>query len=93
MSGTCPVCLGSKRIQAPDDKYVKTYAGYDGNTHTLPCDNCGGQMMWGTPTGEVNLNRDGIPCTHDYDYTKLGNCLHGYSCKHCDFHYTIDSGD
>ncbi|CAB4131457.1 hypothetical protein UFOVP276_208 [uncultured Caudovirales phage] len=76
--GTCPVCEGTKHK----------------NTDPLSdCTNCGGQYMWGKPTGIVRLRSDGTPCTHEYTGSKDGNCLHGFSCKHCGDAYQIDSGD
>jgi hypothetical protein len=57
------------------------------------CQNCGGQTMYGKPTGRVPLRPDGSPCKHDYDFEDLGPCLSGYTCRHCGFKYRIDSGD
>ena len=93
--GICPVCNGSLRrpVPARSEQYKGILAGYDKDTDTLPCDNCGGQMMYGKPSGLVNLRINGTPCEHEYAGTKLGNCLHRYTCKHCPSHYTIDSGD
>lgn len=91
--GSCPVCQGTKRVPAGDHKYKSVIAGYDSATDTLECRNCGGQYMMGRPTGEVRLNRDGIPCTHHYDSATIGRCLTQYTCRHCGDGYTIDSGD
>ncbi len=91
--GVCPVCNGSGRTPAGDNKYKSITAGYDKETDTFGCNNCGGQRMYGQPTGEVQLRADGTPCKHEYDYKKLGNCYHGYTCKHCGDRYEIDSGD
>ena len=60
---------------------------------TFRCDNCGGQTMFTTATGEVPLRPDGTPCLHEYVVRKTGACLHEFDCKHCGFHYVIDSGD
>ena len=68
----------------------------DGST-ILPsgryCQNCGGQTMYGEPTGRVPLRPDGSPCKHDFEFKELGPCLSEYTCRHCGFKYQIDSGD
>ena len=92
-TGTCPVCEGTCRKPAGDGRYKIYTAGYDAATDTVPCTNCGGQTMWGKPTGQVPLRPNGEPCKHEYNYTKLGRCYHGYTCKHCGYSYDIDSGD
>lgn len=58
-----------------------------------PCRNCGGQEMYGFPTGQVALRPDGTPCTHSYEVSPIGRCLTKYVCIHCWHSYTIDSGD
>ena len=90
---TCPVCNGSGRKPAGDDKYKHVYAGYDKDTDTLPCTNCGGQYMYGTPRGKVRANKDGEPCKHKYTSKTVGRCLTEYTCEHCGDRYQIDSGD
>jgi len=35
-------------------------SGYDADTDTLPCQNCGGQYMYGRPSGIVNT--DTVAC-------------------------------
>ena len=94
--GVCPVCNGTGGV-TPDEAnrpYADILYGYDAETDTLLCHNCGGQYQWGIPTGKVNLRRDnGEPCVHEHTGTKLGNCYWGYTCKHCGDYYTIDSGD
>lgn len=92
-TGTCPVCNGSGRKQAYDSPYKSVLAGYDEQTDTLPCTNCGGQYMYGRPTGQVRLNKDGEPCTHKYVSKTVGRCLTEYTCEHCGDRYQIDSGD
>ena len=57
------------------------------------CLNCGGQTMDMTPRGYVNLNKDGVPCTHQYKSREVGRCLTRYTCVHCGGSYDIDSGD
>lgn len=32
-------------------------------------------------------------CEHEFEHKLLGNCYHGYTCKHCGHKYSIDSGD
>jgi hypothetical protein len=91
--GICPVCNGTCRRPAGDDQYKHMYMGYDKDNDTLPCNNCGGQTMYGRATGQVPLRADGTPCVHEYDYKLLGRCYHGYTCRHCSFKYEIDSGD
>jgi hypothetical protein len=89
----CPVCNGSGRKPAGDNKYKSVIAGYDKVTDTFECTNCGGQYMFGRPTGEVNARPDGTPCTHEYSSKNVGRCLTEYTCKHCGDRYQIDSGD
>jgi hypothetical protein len=91
--GTCPVCNGSGRVAAGDYKYKSVIAGYDQETDTLPCTNCGGQYMYGSPKGQVRLRADGTPCAHEYESKTVGRCLTQYTCKHCGDSYHIDSGD
>lgn len=91
--GTCPVCNGSGRKAAGDYQYKSVLAGYDKDTDTLPCTNCGGQYMYGSPKGQVRLNKDGVPCTHSYRSQTVGRCLTEYTCAHCGDRYQIDSGD
>ena len=64
-------------------EYIKT---------TTPCTNCGGQYMFGTPRGEVPLNKDGKPCKHSYRGTGKGTYSVSY-CIHCNDKLTTDSGD
>lgn len=91
--GTCPVCDGSGRKPAGDSLYRQVYAGYDKESNTLPCTNCGGQYMYGTPRGKVRLNHEGVPCTHSYTGRTVGRCLTEYTCRDCGDTYQIDSGD
>jgi len=91
--GTCPVCNGSGRVPAGDNKYKHVIAGYDKATDTFGCTNCGGQYMYGTPKGEVRLNKDGQPCKHKYTSKTVGRCLTEYTCSECGDRYQIDSGD
>ena len=92
--GTCPVCNGTTRT--PADGYLHTrshISGYDRDTDTVPCTNCGGQYMFGKPRGTAPLRSDGTPCQHDYASSNAGRCLTNYRCRHCGDTYQIDSGD
>ena len=93
MSGVCPVCNGSGRVAAGDYKYKNVIASYDKDTDTLACTNCGGQYMFGRPTGQVRLNSSGDPCKHSYTSRVVGRCLTEYTCTECGDRYQIDSGD
>jgi hypothetical protein len=88
----CPCCNGSKRVPAGDVKYKSVIAGYDAASDTFECTNCGGQYMYGRPTGEVNIDKNGNACVHSYKSNKIGRCLTEYICEHCGDKYHIDSG-
>lgn len=89
--GVCPVCNGTKEVLLSGKDL--TYSWNKGKTHRQ-CDNCGGQTMFGQATGQVPLRKDnGEPCVHEYTYTNLGRCYHGYTCKHCGYNFKIDSSD
>lgn len=90
--GTCPVCKGTCRIPATGS-YKHVTAGYDKESDTFPCRNCGGQTMWINPTGMVNLNSKGEPCTHEYRGVQAGRCYYEYTCTECGDRYSIDSSD
>ena len=92
--GTCPVCNGTGAVPMTDKELVwaKSWAlNIDGVNRA--CANCGGQTMSCCGTGRVLLRPDGTPCQHEYEHELLGNCYHGYTCKHCGDIYAIDSGD
>lgn len=91
--GICPVCNGSGRRPAGDYRYKHITAGYDAESDTLSCNNCGGQTMFGKPTGQVPLREDGTPCKHEFKGVSIGRCLTRYTCVHCVSSYEIDSGD
>lgn len=93
--GVCPVCNGSGRVPVPasQQRYKHVIAGYDKDTDTFDCTNCGGQYMFGSPRGQVRLNREGAPCTHSYSGQTIGRCLTEYTCSECGDSYQIDSGD
>lgn len=93
--GCCPVCNGSGRVPVPESmaRYKNVIAGYDKDTDTFGCTNCGAQYMYGRATGQVRLREDGTPCKHEYTSKTVGRCLTEYTCKHCGDRYQIDSGD
>ena len=91
MRGICPVCNGSTRTPAKENPYKHVVAGYDSETDTFPCFNCGGQKMFGKPTGEVPLRSDGTPCRHEYEGEVRGRGYIVYTCKHRGHRYDIDS--
>lgn len=71
---TCPVCNGSgRRAVAPDSKWHTSTAGYDKDTHTLACLNCGGQTMACRGTGKVNARPDGSACVLEYPIRSMKN--------------------
>jgi len=92
--GTCPVCEGTHRVAYQgEERYKSVVYGYDSETNTVPCNNCGGQYMYGRPLGTVPFNKHGVPCAHSYKSKNIGRCLTEYTCEHCDDTYSIDSGD
>lgn len=91
--GICPVCTGTTRVPAGDNQYKHVIAGYDKETDTFACTNCGGQTMYGRATGRVPLRADGSACRHEYVGRDAGQCYTVYTCRHCNHRYDIDSGD
>jgi len=89
----CPVCNGTGRRPAGDNKYKHMTAGYDAATDTLECNNCGGQTMAVKGTGKTLQRDDGTPCVHEYTSRSGGRCYTIYTCVHCGYNYGIDSGD
>jgi uncharacterized protein YbaR (Trm112 family) len=97
---TCPVCSGTLRVPCESES-IRHYGikngwyGYDVETDTIPCRNCGGQTQFpGYPTGQVLPRKDnGEPCVHEYRGYNKGRCYTGYTCVHCGDEYSIDSGD
>jgi hypothetical protein len=91
----CPKCNGSGRMPVPENlqRFKNVLAGYEHETDTLDCDNCGGQYMYTKPTGMVPANKNGEPCLHSYKGSVVGNCITSYTCEHCDDTYRIDTGD
>jgi DNA-directed RNA polymerase subunit RPC12/RpoP len=75
--------------------YTRKYksSGYDASDDTINCQNCGGQTMYGNPTGFSRTRKDGAPCEHEYTGVKRGRCYTVYTCVHCGYSYDIDSGD
>lgn len=100
--GVCPCCKGTGRVPLEDhDEWMRTWPGglpyYDEDTDTKTCQNCGGQMMWGTAVGYTKLP-DGAPegsagCLHQFTPRNMGRCYTLYTCNHCKTEYGIDSGD
>jgi transcription elongation factor Elf1 len=95
LMGKCPVCDGTSRVACTPGlaRWKTRMRGYDAETDTLPCQNCGGQTMYGPATGQVRLRCDGVPCTHEYQGRDAGRCYTIYTCLHCGDSYDIDSGD
>lgn len=91
--GICPACNGTSRV--PADEYAIKYGwyGYDKDTSTQYCSNCGPLGMFSKPDGKVSLRPDGTPCHHQFRTETIGRCYHRSTCVHCDYSYTIDSGD
>lgn len=90
----CPVCSGSGRVASKEKPgYHRSVYGYDSETNTLLCRNCGGQYMSLKPTGKVPRNRRGHACVHKYQHSLAGRCYHRYTCVYCNDEYHIDSGD
>lgn len=81
LTGTCPVCNGAKEVANPHRPGV------------TPCQNCGGQTMFGKPSGVVPLRPDGNPCKHSFCSTGGSRNYTKYACPHCGSSYSIDSGD
>jgi hypothetical protein len=88
--GVCPICNGTKEVPLTEDE--KRYSWNKDKTHR-GCHNCGSQYMYGTPRGEVRLNKEGVPCTHNYHSRTIGRCLTEYTCENCGDRYEIDSSD
>lgn len=95
--GICPVCSGSGHMPCPNylrkDGKSHGWYGYREYDDTITCTNCGGQTMYGKPSGKVRLREDGTPCVHEYDSREAGRCYTIYTCKHCKHSFDIDSGD
>lgn len=95
--GICPKCQGTGRREVPEHarRYVNVIAGYDKETDTLACDNCGGQTMFGRAMGytKKRIETDSEGCSHEYVGRNAGRCYTIYTCKHCSSTYDIDSSD
>ena len=98
--GTCPICNGSGRVPAESIlheslwKIKKNIAGWDAETDTMCCKNCGGQTMSVHGIGQVPLRKDNNePCVHKYLGQQAGRCYWKYTCEYCGDNYSIDSGD
>lgn len=93
--GICPVCNSSLRQDAGEGVYRAWAAGYRAADNTIPCQNCGGQEMFGEPRGYVRLRADGTPCTHNYSVVQHARYSHVHSlvCSDCGATHELDSGD
>jgi len=90
--GLCPACNGSGRVPTHGAPFAELRAGYDAHTATLPCQNCGGQKMFGVPMGLVPLRPDGAPCRHAYAPTGRARNYTRHECEHCGDAYDVDTG-
>lgn len=89
---TCPKCFGGLRMPA-NDRNRGCY-GYDQETDSLPCNNCGGQTMELKATGLVPVDpATGEGCMHQFEGRNAGNCYTVYKCTKCHYSFPIDSGD
>lgn len=88
----CPKCHGTGNGAALT-LFEKLYTWNKERTHH-PCNNCGGQYMYGKPSGMTHIDPStGLGCMHEYKHSLLGRCYHGYRCDNCGDNFTIDSGD
>ena len=86
----CPICQGTKRQKLRDDE--KAFSWNRGK-EDQDCRNCGGQYMFGTPTGYTKKDPiTGLGCPHSYTAKTVGNCLTEYTCTFCGTKHQIDSG-
>jgi len=95
-TGTCPVCEGECSVTAIRSIWNSNTRGYVETATNVPCTNCGGQYMFGTPSGMSPLNKEGVPCKHSYTRPDVGYRSSTYSvtrCEHCNDKLTVDSGD
>jgi len=59
-----------------------------------PCQNCGGQVQFGSPSGIVHRRPDGVPCVHEYKpYPTIIRTIEYMQCVYCPHSYSTDSGD
>lgn len=90
-TATCPVCAGSTR--QPAGRYRYCY-GYDPETDTVACRNCGGDTMSLRALGYTRVDpASGLGCRHEYVGENVGRCLTLYRCARCGDAYSIDSSD
>lgn len=96
-TGICPICNGTGRLKADKmEQHAKDrgWYGYDKETDTKQCTNCGVRGMYAPPPdGKVELRPDGTPCVHKFSGENIGRCYYRYTCEHCGSSHTIDSGD
>lgn len=91
--GTCPICNGTARKPATANARAYGWYGYDKDTDTQECHNCGTHGNFGKPDGKVELRPDGTPCEHRFLEETVSNCYHKYVCEHCGSTHHVDSGD
>lgn len=92
----CPCCDGSTRrkVLPDEEQYKLIMSGYDKETDTMACGNCGGQTMSGLSTGYTRIDPStGLGCNHEYVGRNAGRCYTVYTCKKCGSSFDIDSGD
>jgi len=95
-TGICPVCNGTCTVTITRPVWDSKTRNRVNTPTIVPCTNCGGQYMFGTPRGNVPLNKQGQPCKHSYTQPGPGYRSSTYSvtyCEHCDDPLSIDSGD
>jgi DNA-directed RNA polymerase subunit RPC12/RpoP len=77
-----------------EEQYKGIMSGYDKETDTMACRNCGGQTMYGKPLGYTAIDPEtGLGCKHEYVGRDAGRCYTIYTCRKCGSRYDIDSGD
>lgn len=94
--GICLCCSGSTRrpVHPNEERYKNIMAGYDKETDTMPCRNCGGQTMFGRALGYTKIDpATGLSCVHHFVGRSAGNCYTVYTCTKCSSSFDIDSGD
>lgn len=91
----CPVCNGTTRVPAPAEyRRYTCLVGYDRETETLSCHNCGGQTMGLRALGYVKIDPStGQGCAHEFVGESHGRCYTVYACQKCGWKYDIDSSD
>lgn len=92
--GVCPGCNGSGRLSVAETSNMDVVAGYDRDTNTIACTNCGGQTMYGTALGYTEIDpATGAGCLHKYAKREAGRCYVVFTCAKCRSRYDVDSSD